>query len=217
MLNIGYSSFKLNVMQKKLLLLKLVLLLFTYVNVNAQDIRPSATISAKQARILATDQLPNVLQWMEPEDLHLYGFSSTDDFSRITVGRPYYLSTMEDISGISRDIKGTLPIKSMMLPLILENTVRCFIFLSLEDNEWKAVGLGSREYAVKGGKIFNKIDDNASLIIGIPQLSEEFIEENLNGISLYKPIFRFDKELKKEGLTMNELRTLFIETLKKVK
>ena len=87
--NITYSSSKLNVMQRKLLLLQLVLLLFTYVNVNAQDYQPSVSISAKQARMLATQQLPAVLQWMEPEDLSLYGFSATDDFSKITVGRPF--------------------------------------------------------------------------------------------------------------------------------
>ncbi|MEO5967383.1 MAG: hypothetical protein ABIP68_00110, partial [Ferruginibacter sp.] len=169
-------------MQRKLLLLKMVVLLFAYVNVNAQDLRPSATISVKQARILATDQLPKVLQWMEPEDLHLYGFSSTDDFSKIIVGSPFYLSTMEEVSKTSRDLKGTLQIKSMILPLILDKTVRCFIYLSIEDNEWQAVGLGSREYAVKGGKIFNKVDDIATLIIAIPQISEEFIEVNSNGI-----------------------------------
>ncbi len=204
-------------MQRKLLLLKMVVLLFAYVNVNAQDLHPSATISAKQARILATDQLPKVLQWMEPEDLLLYGFSTTDDFSKITVGRPFYFSTMEEVSQTSRDLKGTLRIKSMMLPLILENSVRCFIYLSLEDNEWQAVGLGSREYAVKGSEFFNKSDDLASLIIAIPQISEEFIEDNFSGVTLYKPIFRLDKELAKDGLTLKELSNLFIESIKKLK
>ena len=201
-------------MQRKLLLFQLVLLLFVFVNGNAQDLRPSASISAKQARVLATEQLPVVLQWIEPEDLALYGFTATDDFSKIIVGRPFYLSSMEAVNQMQDSRKG-LQIRSMMLPLILDNSVRCFIYVSFEDGQWKAVGLGSRQYAVKGGAMFNKIDDNASLIISIHQMNEEFILENSKGIIQYKPIFQTNKELVKDGYSVSELKAIFVESLKK--
>lgn len=201
-------------MQRKLLLLQLVLLLFTYVNSDAQDYRPSVSISAKQARVLATEQLPSVLQWMEPEDLSLYGFSATDDFSKITVGRPFYLSSMDEVLQAN---KGILQIRSMMMPLILENTVRCFIYVSYEEGKWKAVGIGSMQYAVKGGGIFNKSDDNASWLISILQMNEEFIADNSKGTMLFKPILHINKEIVKEGYSMNELTSLFTESVNKVK
>lgn len=203
-------------MRKKFFLLKFVLLLFTYVNVSAQDLHPSATISPKQARMLATDQLPKVLQWMEPEDLSLYGFSAADDFQKITVGRPFYFASMEDAIESSRKGKGALVIKSMMLPLILENKARCFIFLSYEDNEWKAVGIGSKEYAAKGGSIFNKSDDNPSIIITLPQLHEEYVEDNSKGLSTYRPIFRSNKSMEKESFTLNELISLFNQSAENI-
>lgn len=204
-------------MQRKLLLLQLVLLLFTYVNSNAQDYQPSVSISAKQARNLAMQQLPAVLQWMEPEDLSLYGFSATDDFSKITVGRPFYLSTMDEVTQMKQAGKNNLTIRSMMLPLILGNTVRCFIYVSYEDDKWKAVGLGSREYAIKGGSLFNKADDNASLMISMLQMSEEFIADNSTGVSLYKPVLHSNRELSKNGYSMNELMNLYAESVHKVK
>ncbi len=204
-------------MLRKFLLFQLVLLLFAYVNVNAQDLRSSASISAKQARVLSTSQLAAVLQWMEPEDLPLYGFLSTDDFSRITVGRPFYLSSMDDVNVMKQENRSNLQITSMMLPLILDNTVRCFIYVSFQENEWKAVGLGSRQYAVKGGSLFNKTDNNASLIISIPQMNEEFIQDNSSGVTLYKPIFHSNKELVKEAFSMNELMTMSADAVQKVK
>lgn len=205
-------------MQKKLLLLKLVLLLFAYVNVNAQDYRPRVSISAKQARVLATEQLPTVLQWIELEDLSLYGFSGTDDFSKITVGRPIYLSTIEEIKQIVDVGKTDLPITSMMLPLILDNSVRCFIYVSYENGKWAAVGLGSREYAIKGADIFNKSDDNASLMVSILQMSEEFIADNSTRVvTRYKPLLNLGRQLEKESYTLKELMTFFDESVKKAK
>ncbi len=204
-------------MQRKFLLFQVVLLLFAFVNGHAQDLRPSASISVKQARVLATEQMPAVLQWIEPEDLALYGFSSTDDFSKITVGRAFYLSSMEAVKQMNVDSKTSLEIRSMMLPLILDNTVRCFIYVSFEDGKWKAVGIGSREYAVKGGEIFNKSDDVASLIISMHQMNEEFIADNPKGVSMYKPVFHTNKELVKESYSMNELKVLFAESLKQTK
>ncbi len=204
-------------MQRKFLLFQLVLLLFICVHVNAQDLRSSASISAKQARILATEQLPAVLQWMEPEDLSLYGFSSTDDFSRIIVGRPFYLSSMEEVNLMKQENRSSLQIKSMILPLILDNTVRCFIYVSYQDDQWKAVGIGSRQYAVKGESMFNKIDNTASLIIALPQMNEEFIADNSTGVTLYKPIFHSNKELVKEAFSMNELISLSADAVEKVK
>ena len=132
-------------------------------------------------------------------------------------GRPFYLSTMDEVTQMKQAGKNNLTIISMMLPLILNNTVRCFIYVSYEDDQWKAVGLGSREYAIKGGSLFNKADDNASLMISMLQMSEEFIADNSTGVSLYKPLLHSNKELSKNSYSMNELMNLYAESVQKVK
>jgi hypothetical protein len=216
-------------MKKKIMLFQPALFIFFsfwVMKADAQDVRLKISIQPKEARSLAQKELPKVLQWIEPEELESYGFSKNDDFSKIFVGRPFYLTSIDLVKQMEQTREGSIEIQAMMLPLLLDKSVRCFIYLSFEDNQWKAVGIGSKEYAAKNSDAFNKNDDNASLIIAIHQIQEEFISDKPVSVTTsdksvpvntYKPIFGSNKDARKENYSLNELVGLFDESLKTIK
>lgn len=202
-------------MQKKLLPLRWALLFFLSLQGlmgMAQDFRLKNSISTEQVRKIAQTALPALLQWMEPTELNLYGFSASDDFSSIMVGRPVYLTSIEDMNPAMETENASVEVKTIMLPLLLNNTARCFIYVSFEDGQWKAVGIGSRVYADKNPGLFTKTDNSVSVVVSVPQANEEFILEKSSGANVYMPLFR--KSDAKRTYSLTDLLALQQESFK---
>lgn len=87
--------------------------------------------------------LSQVLQWIAPDELDLYGFRKTDDFSAIRVGTPLYQLEFSRPDGEHRELRAT----TILLPLVLQGSVRCFAYLSEENGRWQLSGIGGRNEA----------------------------------------------------------------------
>lgn len=187
----------------------LVILGLTSLQLHAQNFRLKNQMLPTDARALATKALPAVLQWIEPEDLSLYGFSATDDFSKIVVGRPFLLSSVNEIQ-VSNELqrKSGIESSSMMLPLILDGKVRCFIYISNEAGGWKAVGIGGNGYIKNHEKLFSTADDNLSVIVAAHNLNEEFIIESNQEGTIYRPLFHANAAVSKKSYGLAEVISL---------
>lgn len=135
-------------------------------------------ISPVEARNLASQNLTRVLEWLPPDHLEQYGFSDKDDFSAIRIGMPLYLASFSDESVIA----GTDPriqTQLVQLPLILNGTARCFIYLSLgEEGRWVASGLGGNNEARTWNSLFtgkNAQGKDHLSMLHIPQTNADYL------------------------------------------
>ncbi len=161
---------------------------------------------------LAQEQLPKMLSLIEPEEYEDFGFNTTDDLSAIQIGRLVQLTTAYDIQNLSETNQEALEINTVMLPLILDNTVRSFIFISKEEGAWRVVGIGSKNYAQGNDAFFNKMDDKASLIIAVPQANEEFINDMSGNMDAFYPIFHVNEEVENRAHSVTELLQIYRES-----
>lgn len=100
---------------------------------------PSPTEAVRQAEA----SLGQALQWINPDDIDLYGFQPTDDFSAIRIGKPIYQQHFSNPDGAKQELSTS----AVLLPLILQNKVRCFLYLANEDGRWQLTGIGGRNEA----------------------------------------------------------------------
>lgn len=192
----------------KLMTMSLILLLGV-VSSDAHELKVNSTLAPKDAKIMAQEQISKMVELIEPEELQEFGFTAEDNLEQLKVGRVIYTTTTYDIETQKNSNQEFLEINTMMIPLILDNSVRCFMFVSKEEGTWQIVGIGSKEYAKENDEFFNKDDDQASLIIAIPQINEEFFSETIESSSDFKPIFRINEDLENRAYSVAELIELY--------
>ncbi len=194
-------------------LMTVSILVLGALRVDAQDLNIKSSLQPRDAMQLAQEQLPEMLGLIESEELEEFGFNTTDDLAQIKMGRVVYLTTAYDIKDLAESKKNVLEIQTMMLPMIVDNTVRSFVFISMEEGQWKVVGIGSKEYARDNDAFFNKIDDQASLIIAVPQVNEEFFNDMSGKLDAFQPIFRINEEIENRTFSVKEVVDIYSNSL----
>jgi hypothetical protein len=105
-------------------------------------------LSPQKARLMAVKDLNKTLQWVDPQYLGQYGFSTKDDLSAITIGLPLYQFSFYAESVINADDRKELSQDAVLLPLLLDGSVRCFIYI-MDDGKgnWAVSGIGGAHEA----------------------------------------------------------------------
>ena len=73
---------------------------------------PSPTEAVRQAEA----SLGQALQWINPDDIDLYGFQPTDDFSAIRIGKPIYQQHFSNPDGAKQELSTS----AVLLPLFAD-------------------------------------------------------------------------------------------------
>lgn len=156
---------------------------------NAQEFTVKTTLQPYEAVSLANQQLTSMLELMEPTELQAYGFSSNDDFSKISIGAPFYVTNLAANATAAKSIQAN--VTSIQLPLLLNNQARCFIYLALEQGQWKAVGIGGANEVAMRQDVFNVTSEEATsgrYLVSIPQLSEMYVLQYVNETPVFKSV-----------------------------
>lgn len=102
----------------------------------------------RQARQMAIEELNKTLQWIAPEYIEQYGFGAKDDLSRIQVGLPVYQQSFNTETLQAADGNTRLKDDAVLLPLLLDGRVRCFMYLMPDENgSWSIAGIGGANEA----------------------------------------------------------------------
>jgi len=140
-------------------------------------------ISPVEAHALAVQNLTRVLEWLPPDHLEQYGFRDKDNFTDVSIGIPLYVASFSDESVIA----GTDPriqTHIVQLPLVLDGTARCFIYLSRdEEGRWMASGLGGHNEAHTWNSLFtgkNASDKDHLSMLHIPQTHADYLWQEGN-------------------------------------
>jgi hypothetical protein len=176
---------------KKLKIAMLCLIGFS-MQTNAQDLQVNQMISPADAVTIAQHELPNMLQLIEPEDLQEYGFDLADNFAKVQIGRPFYTAILPRTEGNFINEKISVNAHTIMLPLILNGTARCILYVSPEEGKWKVVGIGEGHFVANQQNVFNTStndDGTSQVIISVPQTSQQYLMETSNS---FKPLFQFE-------------------------
>jgi hypothetical protein len=184
-------------------------LMSSSINTNAQELRVNQLLLPNDAVQLAQQELPNMLQLIEPESLKDFGFNASDNFSNLQVGHPFYVVNLPRTSGSSTSEIISVNTTTIMLPLILENTARCILYVSQEKGTWKVVGIGEGNYVASQQNVFNtstRSDLNSEVIVSIPHLSQQYLMQQNDGIS-FKPLLEFEGS-KMENISLAQLLEL---------
>ncbi len=135
-------------------------------------------ISPMEARNLASENLSRVLEWLPPDHLEQYGFGDKDNFAAISIGMPLYASSFTDESVLTGS-DARMQTSIVQLPLILDGTARCFIYLSLnEEGRWTASGLGGHNEAVTWNTLLTGKETQSAdhlSILHIPQNNADYL------------------------------------------
>lgn len=140
---------------------------------------PELPISPVEARSLASENLTRALEWLPPDHLEQFGFTDKDDFSAIGIGMPLYQHSFADASVIAgNDAKMQTLI--VQLPLILDGSVRCFLYLSPDETgRWTASGLGGNNEARSWAGLLTGREadgkDHLSML-HIPQTNADYLQ-----------------------------------------
>ena len=101
-----------------------------------------------KARLMAAKDLNKTLQWVDPQYLGQYGFGSKDDLSKITIGMPLYQFSFYAEAIINADGRKELNQDAILLPLLLDGSVRCFIYIMKDEKgNWAVSGIGGANEA----------------------------------------------------------------------
>lgn len=160
---------------------------------NAQKFTVNHSLQPFEAVSLASQQLTSMLELIEPTELQAYGFSSTDDFSKISIGAPFYVTSLPANSVAEKNI--VMNVTSIQLPLLLNNTARCFLYLGIEQGQWKAVGIGGANEVALHQDVFNVKSEEATngrYLFSIPQLSEMYVLQYVNETPLFKSVLNLN-------------------------
>lgn len=135
-------------------------------------------VSPIEARNLATQNLSKVLEWLPPDHLEQFGFSDRDNFAAISIGMPLYSTSFSDASVISGS-EPRMQTNVILVPLSLNGTVRCFIYLSPDETgKWSTSGLGGRSEAIAWNSFLNgkkaQAKDHVTLL-HIPQNNADYL------------------------------------------
>lgn len=116
-------------------------------------------IAPAEARQTAIKDLNKTLQWITPEYLEQYGFEFKDDLSAITVGIPMYQHSF-DAEALTNETGGKeLHTDMVLLPLRIDDAVRCFIYLMPDKNgNWVVSGIGGANEARTWSPVINRAE-----------------------------------------------------------
>lgn len=149
--------------------------LFCHNRASAQDQLPPTPAEAVQQ---AEAGLSKALQWIHPDDIDLYGFRKTDDFSAIRIGKPIYQQYFSSPDGRDRE----LATSAVLLPLILHDRVRCFLYLAQEDGRWQLTGIGGRNEANAWEKQVLGADhmpqQDRMLLLHLNNSNQDYLQDN---------------------------------------
>lgn len=200
-------------MKKVKLLTKIFLLgaLSISTNLNAQHLRVKQPIPSHVAMDIAQQDLPNLLAMIEPEDMKDYGFSLSDNFNGIQLGQPFYLVTLP--LNVQASINETIELSpyTIMVPVVMNGVTRCVVFVSPEEGQWKAIGIGEANFVKNNPTIFNKINES-HVIVSVPQQSQQFYMYN----ERFQPMIAFEG-MSMESISLSELITLNNEKVPEAK
>lgn len=190
----------------KLKLTILLCLMGIIIQTNAQDLKVNLPIAPNEVVTLAQQELPNMLQLIEPDQITDFGFDLTEDFNSVKIGRPFYVvslpRTTEPIISKTTQVNPY----TIALPLILDGTARCLLYVSPEGRDWKVVGIGEGYLVASQPDVFSTSTDedgSSQVIISVPHMSQRYLMESNNS---FKPLFRLeDYNVKMENLSLKEL------------
>jgi len=173
-------------------------------NINAQDLKVNLPITPNQVVKLAQQELPNMLQLIEPDQMIDFGFDLTEDFTNVEIGQPFYVVSLPRTT--KTIISETIEVNpyTIALPLILDGTARCLLYVSPEGRDWKVVGIGEGSLVDSQSDIFStstKQDGSSQVIISIPHMSQRYLMESNDS---FKPLFLF-KNYSMESISLKEL------------
>jgi hypothetical protein len=141
----------------------------------------SATVPLvpSEAVQMASSNISRVLQWIEPSELRLYGFDRMDDFSAIQADMPVYQQSFTSAS-IENGSDPKLETRTILVPLRLNGTIRCFMYISPDEQKhWKVVGIGGRNEAVRWEGSLNaegrSSREDHKLMVHVDQDGSDFI------------------------------------------
>lgn len=190
----------------KLKLTILLCLMGIIIQTNAQDLKVNLPIAPNEVVTLAQQELPNMLQLIEPDQITDFGFDLTEDFNSVKIGRPFYVvslpRTTEPIISKTTQVNPY----TIALPLILDGTARCLLYVSPEGRDWKVVGIGEGYLVASQPDVFSTSTDedgSSQVIISVPHMSQRYLMESNNS---FKPLFGLeDYNMKMENLSLKEL------------
>lgn len=174
------------------------------VQTNAQDLKVDLPIAPNEVVALSQQELPNMLQLIEPDDIANFGFELTEDFADVKIGRPFYVVSLP---------RATEPITSktvqvspftIYVPLILDGTARCLLFVSQEDGNWRVVGIGEGNLVSSQSDVFSTSTDedgSSQVIISVPHMLQQYLMESSDS---YKPLFQFE-DMRMENISLKEV------------
>jgi len=182
----------------------LLFLISIMTNINAQDLKVNLPITPNQVVKLAQQELPNMLQLIEPDQMIDFGFDLTEDFTNVEIGQPFYVVSLPRTT--KTIISETIEVNpyTIALPLILDGTARCLLYVSPEGRDWKVVGIGEGSLVDSQSDIFStstKQDGSSQVIISIPHMSQRYLMESNDS---FKPLFLF-KNYSMESISLKEL------------
>ncbi len=159
---------------RKVLLLGAGLVLPLWVQAQSAEL----PIGPTEARNLAAQNVSSVLEWLPPDHLEQFGFSDKDNFSAISIGMPLYSTSFSDASVISGS-EPHMQTNMVLVPLSLNGTVRCFIYLSPDESgRWVTSGLGGHNEATAWNGLLSGKNAEAKdhlTLLHIPQNNADYL------------------------------------------
>lgn len=187
---------------KKLIQLALLVGTVTWgIRANAQKISIRENITSNEVVNVAQQNLSHWLQQIEPDQIKDYGFAASDNFSDVKVGQPFYMVNLPRTE--STDEVVATPF-TVMVPVILNGTARCAMYVSQEEGTWKVVGIGEGNFVASQLEVFNTETNNngdSRVIVSVPHLSQLYLMESADS---FKPLIQFENG-ENQNISMEEL------------
>jgi len=183
----------------------LLCLMSIVIQTNAQDLKVNLPITPNQVVAIAEQELPNMLQLIAPDQIKNFGFDLTEDFANVKIGRPFYVVSLPRTEPIASKTIQSTP-HTIALPLILDCTARCLLYVSQENGAWKAVGIGEGSLVASQIDVFSTSTDedgSSQVIIDVPHMKQRYLMEDNDS---FKPLFRSQNyNMKMKGISLKEL------------
>ncbi|MBD3290189.1 hypothetical protein GF337_15385 [candidate division KSB1 bacterium] len=150
------------------------------------------------------------LDAIPPDDLDHFGFSGGDDFSKVTLGRPFkvyqiapeLIQSYDSHASISSLLSATT---LWYFPLIYERKYRTLLTVDYIKNEWKAVAIGSSGIANELNLVEQKFGSEY-LFVRIFQAASDFLIFSIDGIQKIMPLESTKISLKLDSLPDNKYK-----------
>lgn len=176
----------------------------------SQNIICTKPVEQETARSIVQQDLIKLLEMIDSEDIESYGLSLEDDIRKITLGTPLYMGQLKQ--GLnSNSSKYNLVVTTILVPLKLDNSPRCFAILGEENGKWAPIGIGGAQWLSDNAKLINEGYTELMhdyYIVQFPTLNEKYLMTSADGQN-YR-IMGNDAEQNLQDITSDDLVQKFI-------